>query len=227
MENWHKKSLPFGVRRWEQLCEKLKRFGVSLRQIPLRMLARPGLVDEVKINWEHAGGKLHTPALPMAENRVEMSGALEATYTIRSVAAADSGTYSVAVTNAVGTTFSNGAVMKVVNGNPGRFANDSTLGSGGFTMGFVVNGDTPKTVLVRGVGPGLRTFGVTNPASSVTLTINSGPSRIRANTGWSTASNAAQIVAFAGAFPLGAGSADSAILIRLNPSSYTVQVTAT
>lgn len=161
------------------------------------------------------------------KNGVAISGALEATYTIPTVAVGDAGTYSVAVTNAVGTTISSGAVLTVVNGNPGRFANVSTLGSGGFTMGFVVDGDTPKTVLVRGVGPALRAFGITNPAPTVTLTLYSGSSLMGSNTGWSGAPNATQIAAFAGAFPLAVGSGDSAILVRLNPGSYTAQVTAT
>jgi hypothetical protein len=50
---------------------------------------------------------------------------------------------------------------------------------------------------------------------------------VASNTGWSTATNAAQIPAaalVAGAFPFPAGSTDSALLLNLAPGNYTAQV---
>ena len=102
-----------------------------------------------------------------------------------------------------------------------HLVNMSTLGSGTFTTGFVVAGGTPKTILIRGVGPTLRIFGVPNPATQTTLTLYSGSTVIAANSGWSAGLNAAQIAAFGGAFPLASGSLDSAVLATLNPGSYT------
>ena len=52
-----------------------------------------------------------------------------------------------------------------------------------------------------------------------------GSAVLATNSGWSTASNAAQMAAFGGAFALPAGSADSAILISLPPGNYTAQAT--
>jgi hypothetical protein len=51
---------------------------------------------------------------------------------------------------------------------------------------------------------------------------------VGSNTGWGTASNASAVSAAAassGAFPLGAGSADSALLLTLPPGAYTAVIT--
>jgi hypothetical protein len=160
------------------------------------------------------------------KNDVPILGAVDATYTISAVSTSDAGSYSVAVTNAGGTVVSAIATLSVVPANPGRFSNLSTLGSGGFTMGFVVSGATPKIVLIRSVGPGLRGFGIATAASNTALTLYSGVSLIGSNTGWGSAPNAAQIAAVGGPFPLQPGSADSAILAALSPGNYSAQVTA-
>lgn len=107
-----------------------------------------------------------------------------------------------------------------------HLVNLSTLGNGGFSMGFVISGSTSKNVLVRGVGPTLKTFGITNAAQQTSITLYSGSTAIGSNTGWSTAPNVTQIIGFGGAFPLTGGSADSVILTSLTPGSYTAQVTA-
>jgi len=50
---------------------------------------------------------------------------------------------------------------------------------------------------------------------------------IAANEGWAGATNLAQAAAATGAFPLTAGSADSAALLTLSPGTYTLQVVDT
>jgi glucose/arabinose dehydrogenase/mono/diheme cytochrome c family protein len=95
--------------------------------------------------------------------------------------------------------------------------------------GIVVGPGEPTTVLVRAVGPGLEQFGVSNFLESVTLNLLSGGTSIVSNTGWSTASNAAEIesaAALIDAFPLEAGSGDSAVLVTLNPGNYTLHVSS-
>jgi hypothetical protein len=95
--------------------------------------------------------------------------------------------------------------------------------------GLVVSGTAPQQVLVRADGPALAAFSVANPLAQPVLQLyDSGGNLLASNTGWSTESNAAQIAAAAaqvGAFALSSGSADSALLVTLQPGSYTVVVT--
>jgi hypothetical protein len=161
-----------------------------------------------------------------AFNGAEIAGATGPSYTISNAQATNAGSYSVTVTNSSGAVTSNPSTLTVTTALLSKLINVSTLGSGGFTMGFVVGGNTPKTVLVRGVGPTLTTFGVQNPASQTTLTLYSGSTVIGTNAAWGTASNAAQTVGAGGSFPLLVGSQDSALLVTLSPGPYTAQVTA-
>ena len=99
--------------------------------------------------------------------------------------------------------------------------------------GFVVSSEGPKTLLIRGVGPTLGSFGVSGTLADPQLKIYGRPSgattdqAILANDNWSGASNAADIAAAAsqvGAFALPSGSRDAAMLVTLQPGNYTVQV---
>lgn len=103
------------------------------------------------------------------------------------------------------------------------------VASGGSLInGLVVSGTAPQQVLVRGDGPALAAFGVTNALSAPVLQLyDSGGNLVASNTGWSTNSNSAQIAAAAanvGAFALASGSADSALLVTLQPGDYTVVI---
>ena len=117
------------------------------------------------------------------------------------------------------------------------FSNLSTrgyVGTGADILigGFVVTGNAPKTYLIRGDGPALSSFSISgllaNPTISVYATDPTGASYVlAANQAWGQAFNASQVPAAeqaAGAFNLAAGSADSALLVTLNPGSYTVEV---
>jgi hypothetical protein len=123
-----------------------------------------------------------------------------------------------------------------------RLINISTRGAvdtganGLLIGGFVVTGNTPKKVLIRGVGPGLAAFGVTGTVADPRLAVYSGSTLVAQNDDWSTAQplNAQQSTASAaeltsaaqsvGAFALGAGTKDAALVITLAPGAYTAQV---
>ena len=104
-----------------------------------------------------------------------------------------------------------------------------TTGDGTLIAGFVIKGNAPKTVLIRGIGPTLSVFGVTAVLADPAITVLSGSTQIAGNDNWETGtSTAAQMSsAFAqvGAFALAAGSKDAALLVTLQPGNYTVQVT--
>jgi len=89
--------------------------------------------------------------------------------------------------------------------------------------GFVIGGTTHKTVVVRGIGPSLASFGVSNPLGNPTLQLfrSSDNAMIGTNDDWGSAANAAQISAsgYAPSNPL-----ESAILVTLAPGAYTAIV---
>lgn len=104
------------------------------------------------------------------------------------------------------------------------------LGSGDdMAVGFVISGQTARTVLVRGAGPALVRFGVAGTMRDPQLELfdnatNPGR-RIGSNGDWGGAldiGNAAQAV---GAFPFGSGiTKDSALLVTLPPGAYTARL---
>jgi len=111
-----------------------------------------------------------------------------------------------------------------------RVYNLSTRGEVGtgediMISGFVVGAGDPDTVLIRAVGPGLSTFGVTGILGAPALTLyDSTGKALQTNTGWSTGNATAEIMATAGAFALNPGSADSALVATLPSGSYTAEV---
>jgi hypothetical protein len=115
-----------------------------------------------------------------------------------------------------------------------RLANVSTralAGSGARTLiaGFAINGTTPKDVLVRASGPALTLFGVPGILPNPRLRIFKDATALFDNDDWSIGGSVPQISAAAarvGAFPLGIGSLDATLLVRLDPGSYTAQVSS-
>ena len=119
-----------------------------------------------------------------------------------------------------------------------RVANLSTrtqVGTGAnvAVVGFVVGPGPSKSVLIRAVGPGLASFGVAGTLGDprIDLYDSSTPARlIMSNDNWQTTvagSQAATVATFGsvGAFNLGNGSRDAALVATLAPGAYTAQVT--
>ncbi len=106
----------------------------------------------------------------------------------------------------------------------------SLAGSGNDTLiaGFVLSGSENKSLLVRGIGPTLSSYGVSNALPDPVLALFSGSTSLASNDDWGTAANAAQVASEAakvGAFALAAGSRDAALLSSRGNGSYTVQIT--
>jgi hypothetical protein len=115
-----------------------------------------------------------------------------------------------------------------------------TVGSGDDVLigGFVVSGDQPKRVLIRGIGPGLGAFGVSGTLSDPAISLYDAKQLLVAkNDNWGTpqpltaaqvlgsASDIATAGTAAGAFPLQSGSTDAVLLLTLNPGAYSAVVT--
>jgi len=93
--------------------------------------------------------------------------------------------------------------------------------------GFVVTGQAPKQILIRGIGPGLAGFGVRDALAQPVLTLRDSTGRIVAeNDGWRNQPDISAAGDRVGAFKLGNGSRDAALLVSLAPGAYTAQVTA-
>ncbi len=92
-------------------------------------------------------------------------------------------------------------------------------------VGFATGGSTPKTLLIRGVGPTLGTFGVPDVLADPQLQLfNQDGAVINQNNDWGGGATLSAASAAVGAFPLPAGSRDAVLLVTLPPGSYTAQV---
>lgn len=153
---------------------------------------------------------------------------------------AASGSYTVRINGANDT--SGVALTEVYDASPSdtfvlgtpRLINVSALthaGTGAEVLitGFAIAGTTPKSVLIRGIGPTLAAFGVGGVLADPKLDLfRSGSGEATAtNDNWGAAANAAQIATAAagvGAFALAPDSKDAVLLLTLPPGSYTAQV---
>lgn len=88
--------------------------------------------------------------------------------------------------------------------------------------GFNLSGDGPRTLLIRGVGPGLADFGIDGALADPKLELFGSNGKIQENDNWDAAARGA--FAAVGAFDLPSGSRDAALLVTLPPGSYTAQV---
>jgi hypothetical protein len=85
--------------------------------------------------------------------------------------------------------------------------------------GFIVEGTGTKRILIRGIGPSLASFGISNPLQDPILELNAaGGDLIASNDNWPESSNAAEIIA-SGLPPLDRN--ESALLVSVAPGSYT------
>jgi hypothetical protein len=100
-------------------------------------------------------------------------------------------------------------------------------GEGALIGGFVVQGPAHARMLLRGVGPTLAAFGLTDALREPVLTVYAGQNVVATNERWEAGDNVAAVTAasrLAGAFALAAGSADTALFLTLAPGAYTVEL---
>ena len=113
--------------------------------------------------------------------------------------------------------------------NPGRLVNLSVrnqteIGASVLTAGFVLEGDSPKELVIRGIGPTLANFGVTGAVDSTELKVYSSSNTatpLASNAGWTSASGDGREL---GAFALTDGSNDSVLRRQFGAGGFTAQV---
>ncbi|HVF71805.1 MAG TPA: matrixin family metalloprotease [Chthoniobacterales bacterium] len=88
--------------------------------------------------------------------------------------------------------------------------------------GFIIQGTQPATVILRGIGYSLSAFGITNALADPVITVfNSSNQQVATNDDWFTSANASTIASYRLDPP---SSIESALLLTLNPGSYTAVV---
>lgn len=148
------------------------------------------------------------------------------------------GGYHLVVTGAVGTSGTvlaevyDAAPDRTLRPSPTHLTNVSArsqVGTGEVELiaGFVIAGETSKTLYIRAIGPSLATFGVDGPLADPVLRVYSGNTLLQENNDW-TASNSpeAALIARTGAFALPPGSKDAALFITLPPGAYTAHASS-
>jgi len=155
---------------------------------------------------------------------------------IRVTLASSSGGYSASV-SASRAGASGIALVEIYDADPAnapvRLVNVSTLGFAGsgeqaLALGFVIEGNTPKRVLLRAVGPGLSQFpGQGNLLADPQLQLlpSGQPYFVAAsNNDWGGTPELKAAFTQAGAFGLPDGSKDAALVVVIQPGAYTVAI---
>ncbi|HEU5077678.1 MAG TPA: NHL repeat-containing protein [Opitutaceae bacterium] len=92
--------------------------------------------------------------------------------------------------------------------------------------GFVINGTTPKRLMIRGTGPTLKNFGVGSVLADPQLQLYAGNTVLAQNDNWQDAANVAEIVQVngnkLGDFTL--DPKDAVLVVTLPPGTYTAQI---
>jgi hypothetical protein len=169
------------------------------------------------------------PTYQWLRNGSPLPGQTNSTLILTDAQDTTAGNYSVVVTNSLGSSTSNAAVVTV---DTGRIVNlsirSAQVGGEPLIAGFVVAGGT-KPLLVRAIGPALRQFGISNAMADPQLTLQVDNTVLFANDNWFSASNATQIAIAAsqvGAFPLQDAGLDAAALGTISSNAVTMQASA-
>ena len=112
-----------------------------------------------------------------------------------------------------------------------RLINLSTLNTiamnGSLTAGFVIGGDTARTVLIRVSGPALTSFGVTGVMPDPTLTLYKQQQVLLRNAGWAGDPLVKSVADAVKAFTIvNTASHDAALVVTLPAGSYSVEATS-
>jgi hypothetical protein len=204
----------------------------------LTVLNSAGVVVQTNDDWGvQTGGAAAVTAINQATTRLGAFALPANSLDSVVLATLNSGSYTVQARGAGATT--GVAIIEVYDASAtlvgAKAVNVSTRANVGtgeniLIAGFVVNGTVSRRVLIRGVGPTLRNFGLSAnsvlPDPQLKL-LDSAGKTIATNDDWAAGDTAPFIAAAAtgaGAFPLVNGSKDSSILVMLAPGAYTAQL---
>jgi hypothetical protein len=102
----------------------------------------------------------------------------------------------------------------------------ATIPTAGLSATFTISGSAPKSVLVDAIGPGLAVFGISGTIADPQLTLrNSSGAIVGSNDNWGGDAAVSSARNRVGGFTLSTSSRDAALLITLNPGTYTATIT--
>ncbi len=163
------------------------------------------------------------PAFQWRKDGALIGGATGETLLLSGVTAAQAGRYTATATNPLGSETSAAADVAVAAG-ASRLANLSVranlAAAQRLIVGFATN--SPKSVLLRGIGPTLGAFGVGDALADPKLELFQDATKVSENDNWEAA--LAPTFAAVGAFGLTAGSRDAALQTTVG-GSRTAQIT--
>lgn len=175
------------------------------------------------------------PTYQWRKNGALISGATNASLVIQSASGADTGNYSVDITNSVGKVTSSSANLVVSNVAPtdvGRLINLSILtfsgtGDDALFVGFAVGGSGTsgtKPLLIRAIGPSLAPFGVGNLLADPSATIVRDGTTVATNDNWSGDATIKSRISQTGAFPIDDASLDAALALTPTNGTYSIKI---
>jgi hypothetical protein len=148
-----------------------------------------------------------------------ISGATSSTYSISSTSTSDAGSYTVVVTNSVGSVTSNAATLAVTAAAPRLYSlavRTALEANQTLIVGFTMSGGA-KNVLLRAAGPTLGAFGVPETMVDPKLDLYSGSTLVTSNDNWGGSPSLAATFTSAGAFAYAsATSLDAALVASIN-----------
>lgn len=158
------------------------------------------------------------PTYQWRRDGAPLAGATGATLTLNGVTSAQAGNYTVVVSNAAGDATSSPATLAISNstgGSESRLSNLSVRAAmaAGQTLivGFSVSGGN-RSIVVRGVGPTLGSFGLSGTMADPRLELYNGSALVVENEDWANSAALSAAFSSVGAFPLLANSRDAAFL---------------
>ncbi len=211
----------------------LTQYGVSgvLAQPTLSVFDSSGALVATNTGWGSGSDAAQIPGVSASVGAFPLAAGSADCALVANLTA---GAYTVQISGVNNTTgVALAEVYEVSSTGTARLANISTramVGTGGNILipGFYIAGTGTEELLVRADGPSLTQYGVSGVLAQPTLSVFDGSGNLVAsNTGWGTGSDAAQIPSLSasvGAFTFATGSADCALVVHLQPGSYTIQV---
>ncbi len=183
-----------------------------------------------------AASATNAPLYQWSRDGTPLAGATNRLLVLGGTGLAAAGAYAVTATNSSGTASSSSVVLTVVNAaaaDVGHLINLSirtnvTATDPFFIVGTVLGGGGTtgsKPLLVRGIGPSLSQFGITDAIADPKLDVFAGAATFATNDNWGGDATLSTIFTRVGAFPLaGATSRDAVVYNAATPArDYTMQ----
>jgi hypothetical protein len=153
-----------------------------------------------------------------------ISGATSSTYTISSTKTTDAGSYTVVVTNSIGSVTSNSTVLTILAPRLYSLAVRTVLEANQILIvGFTMSGGA-KNVLLRAAGPTLGVFGVPETMADPKLDLYSSSTLVASNDNWGGGSSLAATFTSAGAFAYASATSLDAALVASIDGGRTAHV---